>query len=102
LIFVPSIVITPTDTNPASMDQNRSYGGLVRDILREAEEADQREDEVEPEPEELELDLVSAVLSRPVLARAVVGVSGFGSRAASWRPIAPNRLDRSRVIALTG
>ncbi len=30
----------------ASMDQNRSYGGLVRDILREAEEADQREDEI--------------------------------------------------------
>jgi len=30
----------------ASMDQNRSYRGLVSEILREAEEADQREDEL--------------------------------------------------------
>jgi Transposase DDE domain len=30
----------------ASMDQNRSYSGLVRDILREAEEEDQREDQL--------------------------------------------------------
>src|SRR5438067_3332035 len=30
----------------ASMDQNRSYSGLVKDILREAEEVDQREDEL--------------------------------------------------------
>jgi hypothetical protein len=30
----------------ASMDQNRSYSGLVKDILREAEETDRREDEV--------------------------------------------------------
>jgi transposase len=28
----------------ASMDQNRSYSGLVKDILREAQEADERED----------------------------------------------------------
>ena len=30
----------------ASMDQNRSYSGLVREILREAEETDRREDEL--------------------------------------------------------
>ena len=30
----------------ASMDQNRSYGGVVREILREAEETDRREDEL--------------------------------------------------------
>jgi hypothetical protein len=30
----------------ASMDQNRSYSGLVNDILREAEETDRREDEL--------------------------------------------------------
>ena len=29
----------------ASMDQNRSYSGVVREILREAEETDRREDE---------------------------------------------------------
>src|SRR6201993_2858286 len=30
----------------ASMDQNRSYSGVVREILREAEETDRREDEL--------------------------------------------------------
>src|SRR5436305_13275882 len=30
----------------ASMDQNRTYSGLVRDILREAEETDRREDDL--------------------------------------------------------
>jgi transposase len=30
----------------ASMDQNRSYAGVVREILREAEETDRREDEL--------------------------------------------------------
>ena len=30
----------------ASMDQNRNYSGLVKEILREAEEADRREDEL--------------------------------------------------------
>jgi transposase len=30
----------------ASLDQNRSYSGLVREILREAEETDRREDEL--------------------------------------------------------
>jgi hypothetical protein len=95
----------------ASMDQNRSYGGLVREILREAEEVDRQEDELygddrgdelpeplrspdtrrqaladakrrlaerkgrsaddqtKPEPEKLEMDLETAVLSRPVLRR---------------------------------
>ena len=30
----------------ASVNQNRTYRGLVKDILREAEETDQREDEL--------------------------------------------------------
>jgi hypothetical protein len=30
----------------ASMDQNRSYSGVVREILRDAEETDRREDEL--------------------------------------------------------
>jgi hypothetical protein len=45
LVSVGAITIDGTKIKAnASMDQNRSYSGLVRDILREAEEADQRED----------------------------------------------------------
>ena len=47
LVSVGVITIDGTKIKAnASMDQNRSYSGLVRDILREAEEADQREDEL--------------------------------------------------------
>ena len=92
--------------------QNRSYSALVKEMLREAEETDQRDDELygdrrgdelpeslrtsegrrqaladakrrlperndratdddptRPEPEKLEMDLGTAVLSRPVLRR---------------------------------
>jgi transposase len=112
LVSVGVITIDGTKIKAnASMDQNRSYGGLVKEILREAEEADQREDELygdargdelpeqlcspetrrqaladakrrlaerkgrpaeqetKPEPEKLEMDLETAVLSRPVLRR---------------------------------
>jgi hypothetical protein len=45
LVSVGVITIDGTKIKAnASMDQNRSYSGLVKDILREAEEADQRED----------------------------------------------------------
>jgi transposase len=47
LVSVGVITIDGTKIKAnASMDQNRSYSGLVKDILREAEEADQREDEL--------------------------------------------------------
>ncbi len=47
LVSVGVITIDGTKIKAnASMDQNRSYGGLVKDILREAEEADRREDEL--------------------------------------------------------
>jgi transposase len=47
LVSVGVITIDGTKIKAnASMDQNRSYSGLVRDILREAEEVDQREDEL--------------------------------------------------------
>lgn len=39
-------MITIDGTKNASMDQNRSYGELVGQILREAEETDWREDEL--------------------------------------------------------
>jgi hypothetical protein len=47
LVSVGVITIDGTKIKAnASMDQNRTYSGLVKDILREAEEADQREDEL--------------------------------------------------------
>ena len=46
LVSVGVITIDGTKIKAnASMDQNRTYSGLVKDILREAEEADQREDQ---------------------------------------------------------
>ena len=47
LVSVGVITIDGTKIKAnASMDQNRSYSALVKEILREAEEADQREDEL--------------------------------------------------------
>ena len=47
LVSVGVITIDGTKIKAnASMDQNRSYSGLVKDILREAEETDRREDEL--------------------------------------------------------
>ena len=47
LVSVGVITIDGTKIKAnASMDQNRTYSGLVKDILREAEEEDQREDQL--------------------------------------------------------
>jgi hypothetical protein len=47
LVSVGVIMIDGTKIKAnASMDQNRSYSGLAREILREAEETDRREDEL--------------------------------------------------------
>jgi transposase len=47
LVWVGLIMVDGTRIKAnASMDQNRSYAGLVREILREAEETDRREDEL--------------------------------------------------------
>src|ERR1700761_4057906 len=56
----------------ASMDQNRSYSGLVKDILREAEETDRREDELygEARGDELPEQLRTAEGRRQALADA--------------------------------
>jgi transposase len=144
LVSVGVITIDGTKIKAnASMDQNRSYSGLVKDILREAEEADQREDELygsdrgdelpealrnpdtrrqaladakrrlaerkgrpaddeaKPEPEKLQIDLVSAVLNRPVLARGgrrewlrVARSELEAHRARQARPVARDRDDR--------
>src|SRR6201986_4179971 len=56
----------------ASMDQNRSYSGVVREILREAEETDRREDELygEARGDELPEQLRTAEGRRAALAEA--------------------------------
>ena len=47
LVSVGVIMVDGTKIKAnASMDQNRSYAGVVREILREAEETDRREDEL--------------------------------------------------------
>jgi hypothetical protein len=47
LVSVGVVMIDGTKIKAnASMDQNRSYAGVVREILREAEETDRREDEL--------------------------------------------------------
>ena len=47
LVSVGVIMVDGTKIKAnASMDQNRSFGGVVREILREAEETDRREDEL--------------------------------------------------------
>jgi Transposase DDE domain len=144
LVSVGVITIDGTKIKAnASMDQNRSYSGLVKDILREAEEADQREDELygdrrgdelpeslrapesrrqaladakrrlaerkgrpaddgtKAEMAELEIDLETVVLSRPVLRRngrrewfQVARRELESHRAQQAEPIARDRDDR--------
>ena len=73
LVSVGVITIDGTKIKAnASMDQNRSYSGLVNDILREAEEADRREDELygEDRGDELPEQLRNPETRRQALADA--------------------------------
>jgi transposase len=73
LVSVGVIMIDGTKIKAnASMDQNRSYAGVVREILREAEETDQREDELygEARGDELPEQLRTAEGRRAALADA--------------------------------
>jgi hypothetical protein len=76
LVSVGVIMIdgTKIKTN-ASMDQNRSYTGVVREILREAEETDRREDELygEARGDELPEQLRSADARKQALGDAKDG-----------------------------
>src|SRR5450755_66111 len=144
LVSVGVITIDGTKIKSnASMDQNRSYSGLVKDILREAEEADRREDELygedrgdelpeqlrspetrrqaladakrqlaerkgrpaddetKPEPENLEMPW-RPPCSVVLFCVAAAGLSGCGSRAASWRLTGHAKPHRFRAIAMTG
>jgi transposase len=73
LVSVGVIMIDGTKIKAnASMDQNRSYSGVVREILREAEETDRREDELygEKRGDELPEQLRTTEGRKQVLAEA--------------------------------
>jgi transposase len=73
LVSVGVITIDGTKIKAnASMDQNRSYSGVVKEILREAEEVDRREDELygEDRGDELPERLRSPEARRQALADA--------------------------------
>ncbi len=73
LVSVGVVMIDGTKIKAnASMDQNRSYAGVVREILREAEETDRREDELygEARGDELPEQLRTAEGRRAALAEA--------------------------------
>src|SRR3984957_19979354 len=73
LVSVGVITIDGTKIKAnASMDQNRSYSGLVKDILREAEETDAREDALygDRRGDELPEELRSPETRRQALADA--------------------------------
>jgi transposase len=73
LVSVGVIMVDGTKIKAnASMDQNRSYCGVVREILREAEETDRREDELygDRRGDELPEQLRSAEGRKQALAQA--------------------------------
>jgi transposase len=86
----------------AWMDQNRSYRGLVREILREAEETDQREDELygEARGDELPEVLRTPEGRRQALAEAKRRIQERKERAIKDEPVAEMEVDlESTVLA---
>ena len=122
LVSVGVITIDGTKIKAnASMDQNRTYSGVVNDILREAEDTDQREDELygDKRGDELPEQLRNPDTRRQATRRswrstwrrrcsigrcssAAAGSNGCGSRARSWKLTAPARARRFRVIVMIG
>jgi transposase len=131
LVSVGVITIDGTKIKAnASMDQNRSYSGLVRDILREAEEADAREDALygdrrgdelpeqlrDPETRRQALADAKQRLAerkgRPVTddepiaefvvdAEMVLGRAGRGGGRREWPRVARRELEARRAIQAT-
>ena len=101
LVSVGVITIDGTKIKAnASMDQNRTYSGLVREILREAEEADQREDELygDRRGDELPEALRSAETRRQALADAKRRLAERKGPPGPMRRPEPSRLRSSRSI----
>ena len=106
LVSVGVITIDGTKIKAnASMDQNRSYSGLVKDILREAEETDRREDELygEDRGDELPEPLRNSETRRQALADAKRRLAERKQRPAGEEPKPePEELEMDLEAAVMG
>ena len=106
LVSVGVITIDGTKIKAnASMDQNRSYSGLVKDILREAEETDRREDELygEARGDELPEPLRNPETRRQALADAKRRLAERKQRPAGEEPKPePEELEMDLEAAVMG
>ncbi len=97
LVSVGVITIDGTKIKAnASMDQNRSYGALVQEILREAEETDQREDELygkDRRGDELPEELRTPEGRRQALADAKRRLTERKGRSVGDQPVAEMELE---------
>ncbi len=96
LVSVGVITIDGTKIKAnASMDQNRSYSGLVKEILREAEETDQREDELygDQRGDELPEQLRTSEGRRQALADAKQRLAERKGRPIGDEPVAEMELE---------
>ena len=94
LVSVGVIMVDGTKIKAnASMDQNRSYSGVVREILREAEETDRREDELygDARGDELPEQLRTAEGRKQALADAKRRIEER-----KGRPVGPQEPERGR------
>ena len=101
LVSVGVITIDGTKIKAnASMDQNRSYSGLVKDILREAEETDRREDELygEQRGDELPEQLRSAEGRRQALADAKRRLAERKGRPADEESVTEMEIDLEQAV----
>ncbi|MFZ0090963.1 MAG: transposase [Solirubrobacteraceae bacterium] len=106
LVSVGVITIDGTKIKAnASMDQNRSYSGLVKDILREAEDTDRREDELygEDRGDELPEPLRNPETRRQALADAKRRLAERKQRLAGEEPKPePEELEMDLEVAVMG
>ena len=101
LVSVGVIAIDGTKVKAnASMDQNRDYRQLVREILREAEETDRREDEQfgQARGDELPEQLRTAEGRRQALADAKRRLAERKGRGPEEEPVAEMGVDLERTV----
>ena len=101
LVSVGAIMIDGTRLKAnASMDQNRSYRGVIEEILREAEETDQREDRVHGQArgDELPEALRTAEGRRQALADAKRRIEERKARAVKDEPAAEMEVDLEATV----
>ena len=101
LVSVGLITIDGTKLKAnASMDQNRSYRGLIDEILREAEETDRREDELygKARGDELPEALRTAEGRRQALADAKRRIQERKERSINDEPVAEMAVDLEATV----